>query len=88
MQLGWVWSVLLGLLVVAIVFGLLDLFVRPWALRFRSAETRAALAAVVIRDFDWETTTLEFANEEYAERFELVNQTSTSAKAPPEEEKS
>ena len=87
-QLGWVWGVLLGLLVVAIVFGLLDLLVRPWALRFRSAETRAALAAVVIRDFDWETTTLEFASEEYAERFELVNQTSTVAQAPSEEETS
>jgi hypothetical protein len=85
-QLGWVWGVLLGLLVVAIVFGLLDLFMRPLALRFRSIETKAALAAVVIRDFDWDTTTLEFANEEYAERFELVNQTPMSVKASSEEE--
>ena len=71
-QTGWVWGVLLGLLVFAIVFGVLYLIVRSWAQRFRSVETKAALAAVTIRDFDWETTTLEFANEEYAERFKQL----------------
>ena len=85
-QQGWVWGVLLGLLIVAIVFGILYLIVRPWAQRFRSAETKAVLAAVTIRDFDWETTTLEFANDEYAERFELVNRAAASAEAPPGEE--
>ena len=70
----WVWGVLLGLLVVEIVFGVLYLAVRPWSRRFRSLETKAVLAAVTIRDFDWETTTLDFTSEEYAERFALVNQ--------------
>ena len=69
----WVWGVLLGVLVALIVFGLLYMFVRAWAWGFRSVETRAALNTVRIRDFDWETTTLEFANETYAERFAQVN---------------
>lgn len=79
-----VWGVLLGVLVVAIAFGALYLIVRPWAQRFRSAETKAALAAVTIRDFDWETTTLEFASEEYAERFGRVNQVSSAASSTEE----
>jgi hypothetical protein len=77
-QTGWAWGVLLGLLVFAIVFGVLYLIVRAWAKCFRSVEAKAALVAVTIRDFDWETTTLDFVNEEYAERFELVNQASTA----------
>jgi hypothetical protein len=80
-----VWSVLLGVLVVAIVFGALYLIVRPWAKLFRSAETKASLAAVTIRDFDWETTTLEFASDEYAERFERVNQVAAAASPPGED---
>jgi hypothetical protein len=73
-QTEWVWGVLLGLLVFAIAFGVLYLVVQPWARRLRSVETKAVLAAVTIQDFDWETTTLDFADEEYAERFDLVNQ--------------
>jgi len=49
------------------------LLIRPWARRFRSPETKAALRTVTIKDFDWETTTLEFADEEYAARFAQVN---------------
>lgn len=70
----WVWGFLLAILVIEIVFGVLYLVVRPWSRRFRSLETKAVLAAVTIRDFDWETTTPDFASEEYAERFALVNQ--------------
>ena len=73
------WSLLLAALVVTVIFGALYLVVRPWAERFRSAETKAVLAAVTIRDFDWETTTLEFASKEYAERFERVNQVAAVA---------
>jgi hypothetical protein len=69
----WIWGALLGLLVSLIVFGLLYMIVRLWARGFRTAETKAALRAVWIRDFDWETTTLEFDNDEYAERFAQVN---------------
>jgi hypothetical protein len=69
----WVWGVLLGVLVALIVFGVMIMIARPWSWGFRSAETRAALDTVRIRDFDWETTALEFANEEYAERFAQVN---------------
>ena len=50
------------------------LIARPWSWRFRRPEAQAALKAVTIKGFDWETTTLEFANEEYAERFAQVNQ--------------
>jgi hypothetical protein len=71
---NWAWRVLLGALSGQVVFGLLYLVVRPWARRFQSAETRSALRAVSISDFDWETTTLEFADAEYAERFERANQ--------------
>ena len=69
----WAWAVLLGVLAVVILFGSLYLFVRPLSERFRSPETQAVLDAVKIRDFDWDTTTLEFADEGYAERFALVN---------------
>jgi hypothetical protein len=69
-----VWRVLLGALSGQVVFGILYLLVRPWARRFRSSETRAALKAVSIADFDWETTTLAFADDEYAERFTQANQ--------------
>ena len=68
------WRALLGVLSAQVVFGLLDLLARPWARRFQSADTRAALRAVSIADFDWETTTLEFADDEYAERFTQANQ--------------
>ncbi|MBC8444894.1 MAG: hypothetical protein H8D77_02105 [Chloroflexi bacterium] len=68
-----VWGLLLGLLVAMIVFGVMYLVVQPWSRRFRSAETKAALRAVTIKAFDWDTTTLEFANQEYAERFAQVN---------------
>jgi hypothetical protein len=71
---NWPWRVLLGVLSGQVVFGLLYLVLRPWARRFQSAETRAALRAVSIVDFDWETTTLEFADAEYAERFVRANQ--------------
>jgi hypothetical protein len=71
---NWPWRALLGVLSGQVVFGVLYLVVRPWARRFQSAETRAALRAVSIFDFDWETTTLQFADEEYAERFAQANQ--------------
>ena len=70
---GWAWGLLLGVLVALIVFGTMYLLIRPWARRFRSPETRAALRTVTIEDFDWETTTLEFADEEYAAQFAQVN---------------
>ncbi len=70
---NWTWRALLGVLSGQVVFGILYLVVRPWARRFRSAETRAAQRAVSIADFDWETTTLEFADDEYAERFTRAN---------------
>jgi hypothetical protein len=63
----------LGVLSAQVVFGLFYLVVRPWARRFQSADTRAALRAVSIAGFDWETTTLEFADAEYAERFRQAN---------------
>jgi hypothetical protein len=71
---NWAWRALLGVLSGQMVFGILYLLVRPWARRFQSRETRAALRAVSIADFDWETTTLEFADGEYAERFAQANQ--------------
>ena len=71
---NWAWRVLLGMLSGQMVFGLMYLVIRPWARRFQSADTRAALRAVSIADFDWETTTLEFSDGEYAERFVQANQ--------------
>jgi hypothetical protein len=73
-SIAWPWAALLGVLVVEIVFGTLYLIVRPWSRRFRSPETRSVLASVVIRDFDWETTALLFADDEYADRFARANQ--------------
>lgn len=70
---GWIWGLLLGALAALIVFGLMYLIIQPWAGRFRSPETQAALKAVTIKEFDWETTTLAFANEEYGARFAQVN---------------
>ena len=69
----WVWGALLGVLVGLIAFGVMYMIARAWSWGFRSAETRAVLNTVRIRDFDWETTTLEFANDTYAERFAQVN---------------
>jgi hypothetical protein len=71
---AWAWAILLGVLAVVVLFGSLYLFVRPLSERFRSPESQAVIDAVKIRDFDWDTTTLEFADEGYAERFALVNQ--------------
>jgi hypothetical protein len=71
---GVLWSALLGLLTVECVFGVLYLITRRWSLHYRSDETKAVLASVRIRDFDWETTSLEFADPAYAERFALANQ--------------
>ena len=70
---SWMWGLLLGALGALIVFGLLYLVVLPWSRRFRSPATKAALRAVTIQDFDWETTTLRFADSEYAERFARAN---------------
>jgi len=70
---SWFWGLLLGTLVALIVFGTMYLLIRPWAGYFRGPETQAALRAVTIKDFDWQTTTLEFADEEYAAQFERVN---------------
>jgi hypothetical protein len=92
---GTVWGLLLGLLAALIVFGLLSLLIRPWGRCFRSPETKAALNAVKITAFDWETTTLAFANPEYAEQFAQANQNaergarpaqSTTAPEQPKEE--
>lgn len=69
----WAWGILLGLLTALIVFGVLYMVVQVWARGLQSAETKAALRAVSIREFDWDTTVLEFQNEEYAERFAQLN---------------
>jgi hypothetical protein len=69
----WMWGLLLGVLSALIVFGMMYLIVMPWSRLFRSAETKAVLRVVTIRNFDWETTTLEFADGEYAERFARAN---------------
>ncbi len=71
---GALWSALLGLLAVECVFGVLYLIARRWSSHYRSDETKAVLASVRIRNFDWETTSLEFADPAYAERFALANQ--------------
>jgi len=73
-QRGPVWGALLGLLTVTCVFGILYMIAKPWSLRYRSDESKAVVACVRIRDFDWETTTLEFADAVYADRFARANQ--------------
>jgi hypothetical protein len=70
---SWMWGLLLGALGALIVFGLMYLIVMPWSRCFRSPETKAVLRAVTIKEFDWETTTLNFADGEYAERFARAN---------------
>jgi hypothetical protein len=70
---GPLWAGLVGLLVVDIVFAVLQLIGATWAKRYRSPESKAALSSVRIRGFDWETTALEFADEEYADRFAAAN---------------
>jgi hypothetical protein len=78
---GPLWSALLGLLAVECVFGVLYMIVRQWSLHYRSDETKAVLATVRIHDFSWETTTLQFADPAYAERFALANQGHGAASA-------
>jgi hypothetical protein len=68
-----VWAVLLGALSALVVFGVAYLLVEPLSRRFQSDATAEALRAVTIRDFDWETTTLEFADDEYADQFARAN---------------
>jgi hypothetical protein len=70
---GPLWAGLLGLLLVDIVFAVLHLIGVRWSVRYRSAESKAVLASVRVRAFDWETTTLEFADEAYADRFAQAN---------------
>ena len=69
------WAVLLGVSSALVVFGAMYLLVEPWSRRFRTVETTAALQAVTISDFDWETTILTFRNDEYAELFARANGT-------------
>jgi len=72
------WALVLGALSALVVFGVMYLIIEPWSRRFRSVATTAALQAVTIRDFDWETTTLEFQDDEYAEQFARANQRAPS----------
>jgi len=81
---AWPWAALLGVLAVEIAFGALYLIVRPWSRHFRSPEIRSVLACVAIRDFDWETTALLFADDEYADRFAQANQVA-NARQPAEQ---
>ena len=67
------WALLLGVSSALVVFGTMYLLVDPWSRQFRTAETTAALRAVTISDFDWETTVLTFQNDEYAELFARAN---------------
>jgi hypothetical protein len=78
---GSTWAALLGLLAVDIVFAVLHLIGITWSTRYRSPESKAALDAVRIRDFDWETTTLEFADETYADRFAIANPTAVQVES-------
>ncbi len=71
---GPVWGALLGLLAVTCVFGVLYTIARPWSLHYRSDQAKAVAACVRIHDFGWETTTLEFADAAYADRFARANQ--------------
>jgi hypothetical protein len=79
---GPLWAALLGLLTVTSVFGLLYTIAKPWSLRFRDKEARAVAACVRIRDFDWETTTLEFADAAYADHFAQANHRPSKPKDP------
>ncbi len=67
------WGALLGMLVALIAFGIMYMIIQPWAQGFQSRETRAIRRAVSIREFDWDTTLIEFENEEYAEQFAQLN---------------
>jgi hypothetical protein len=79
---GPVWGALLGLLAVTSVFGALYTIAKLWSPHYRSEEAKAVSACVQIRDFSWETTTLEFADAAYADRFARANRgSSTSAGA-------
>ena len=80
---GWAWGLVLGVLIALIVFGTMYLLIRPWSLRFRSPETIAALGAVTIKDFDWQTTALDFADEEYAAQFAQANLKRVEKSGPP-----
>jgi hypothetical protein len=73
LEVAYAWVLLLAALGALTVFGLMYELVEPWSRRFRSAETRNALRAVTIVDFDWETTTLEFRDDEYGEQFARAN---------------
>jgi hypothetical protein len=75
---SWRWGALIGGIATISVFGSLYFAAKLFSLRFRAADTKAVLAAVRIHDFDWETTTLEFADDAYADRFARVNQTADS----------
>jgi hypothetical protein len=70
---AYVWVLLLAALGALVVFGFVHVFVGPWSRRFQSAETKNALRAVTIVDFDWETTTLRFQDDEYGEQFARAN---------------
>jgi hypothetical protein len=67
------WILLLAASSALVVFGTLYLLVRPWSRTFQSPATVDALRAVRIVDFDWETTTLAFRDDEYAEQFARAN---------------
>jgi hypothetical protein len=73
LEVAYAWVLLLAALGALVVFGLLHVFVEPWSRRFQSAETKNALRAVKIVDFDWETTTLRFRDDEYGEQFARAN---------------
>jgi hypothetical protein len=70
---AYAWVLLLAALGALCVFGLIYVLVAPCSRRFRSAETKEALRAVTILDFDWETTTLQFRDDEYGEQFARAN---------------
>jgi len=70
---GRIWGGLIGALVAATVFGVVCLVVPPWSRAMRTPASRRVWESVAIQDFDWETTTLVFASDEYAERFAQVN---------------
>jgi hypothetical protein len=73
LEVAYAWVLLLAALGTLTVFGLLYGLVEPWSRRLQSTETKNALRAVTIVDFDWETTTLEFRDDEYGEQFARAN---------------